>query len=181
MTRLTKWVTLRKQGLELVDPTEDGANLFQHYGDFNASIQGAINAVNAILESLLFKQTLSLGAQTNARCNRADAVENVKVGINQVSVLSLEMFRDIDRCLNSGVQETLDNFKWAYRNKPKQGIYNNGFAMVPFIVSPTKFSLTDYRVTVISSGIENAKLLKIQALAAEFVKLKLLILMSLVL
>jgi hypothetical protein len=30
--------------------------------------------------------------------------------------------------------------------------------------------LTD-RVTVISSGIENAKLLKIQALAAEFVKL----------
>jgi hypothetical protein len=30
--------------------------------------------------------------------------------------------------------------------------------------------LTDYRVTVISSGIENAKLLKIQALAAEFVK-----------
>jgi enterochelin esterase-like enzyme len=50
----------------------------------------------------------------------------------------------------------------------KQGIYNNGFAMVP--LSPTKFSLTDYRVTVISSGIENAKLLKIQALAAEFVK-----------
>jgi hypothetical protein len=47
-----------------------------------------------------------------------------------------------------------------------------------YIVS-TKFSLTDYRVTVISSGIENAKLLKIQALAAEFVKLKLLILMSL--
>jgi hypothetical protein len=39
----------QKQGLELVDPTEDGANLFQHYGDFNASIQGdAINAVNAI-------------------------------------------------------------------------------------------------------------------------------------
>jgi hypothetical protein len=37
------------------------------------------------------------------------------------------------------------------------------------MVSPTKFSLTDYRVTVISSGIENAKLLKIQALAAEFV------------
>jgi hypothetical protein len=70
MTRLTKWVTLRKQGLELVDPTEDGANLFQHYGDFNASIQGdAINAVNAILELCC---SLSLGAQTNARCNRAE-------------------------------------------------------------------------------------------------------------
>jgi hypothetical protein len=173
MTRLTKWVTLRKQGLELVDPTEDGANLFQHYGDFNASIQGdAINAVNAILESLAVQADIVSGVprQMLGVIEQRDAVENVKVGINQVSVLSLEMFRDIDRCLNSGVQETLDNFKWAYRNKPKQGIYNNGFAMVPFIVSPTKFSLTDYRVTVISSGIENAKLLKIQALAAEFVK-----------
>jgi hypothetical protein len=90
MTRLTKWVTLRKQGLELVDPTEDGANLFQHYGDFNASIQGdAINAVNAILESLLFKQTLSLGPrQMLGVIEQRDAVENVKVGINQVSVLS---------------------------------------------------------------------------------------------
>jgi hypothetical protein len=163
MTRLTKWVTLRKQGLELVDPTEDGANLFQHYGDFNASIQGdAINAVNAILESLAVQADIVSGVprQMLGVIEQRDAVENVKVGINQVSVLSLEMFRDIDRCLNSGVQETLDNFKWAYRNKPKQGIYNNGFAMVPFIVSPTKFSLTDYRVTVISSGIENASCLK---------------------
>jgi hypothetical protein len=50
--------------------------------------------------------------------------------------------------------------------------------MVPFVVSPTKFSLTDYRVTVVSSELR-MKLLKIQALAAEFVKLKLLILMSL--
>jgi hypothetical protein len=134
MTRLTKWVTLRKQGLELVDPTEDGANLFQHYGDFNASIQGdAINAVNAILESLAVQADIVSGVprQMLGVIEQRDAVENVKVGINQVSVLSLEMFRDIDRCLNSGVQETLDNFKWAYRNKPKQGIYNNGFAMVP--------------------------------------------------
>lgn len=173
MDRLTKWVTLRKQGLELIDPTEEGANLFQHYGDFNASIQGdAINAVNAILESLMIQADITSGVprQMLGVIEQRDAVENVKVGINQVSVLSLEMFRDIDRCLNSGVQETLDNFKWAYRNQPKEGIYNNGFAMVPFIVTPTRFSLTDYRVTVISSGIENAKLLKIQALAAEFVK-----------
>jgi hypothetical protein len=173
MDRLTKWVTLRKQGLELIDPTEEGANLFQHYGDFNASIQGdAINAVNAILESLAVQADITSGVprQMLGVIEQRDAVENVKVGINQVSVLSLEMFRDIDRCLNSGVQETLDNFKWAYRNKPKEGIYNNGFAMVPFIVSPTNFSLTDYRVTVISAGIENAKLLKIQALATEFVK-----------
>jgi hypothetical protein len=46
--------------------------LFQHYGDFNASIQGdAINAVNAILESLAVQADIVSGV-TNARCNRAE-------------------------------------------------------------------------------------------------------------
>jgi hypothetical protein len=36
--------------------------LFQHYGDFNASIQGdAINAVNAILESLAVQADIVSG------------------------------------------------------------------------------------------------------------------------
>lgn len=173
MERLTKWVTLRKQGLELVDPTEEGAGLFQHYGNFDASISAnSIQAVNAILESLTVQADIVSGVprQMLGIIEQRDAVENVRVGINQVSVLSLEMFRDIDRCLNSGVQETLDNFKWAYRNKPKQGVYNNGFTMIPFIVSPTIFSLADYKVSVISSGIENTKLMKIQAMALEFIK-----------
>jgi hypothetical protein len=133
MTRLTKWVTLRKQGLELVDPTEDGANLFQHYGDFNASIQGdAINAVNAILESLVVQADIVSGVprQMLGVIEQRDAVENVKVGINQVSVLSWRCLEILTGVLTAA-QETLDNFKWAYRNKPKQGIYNNGFAMVP--------------------------------------------------
>jgi hypothetical protein len=64
------------------------------YGDFNASIQGdAINAVNAILESLLFKQNIVSGVprQMLGVIEQRDAVENVKVGINQVSVLSLDV------------------------------------------------------------------------------------------
>jgi hypothetical protein len=56
---------------------------------------------------LLFKQNIVSGVaeQMLGNVEQRDAVENVKVGINQVSVLSLGSFlRDIDRCLNSGVQ-----------------------------------------------------------------------------
>ena len=172
MPRLLKWVTMRKQGLELIDPTEEGAQLFQHYGDFNAAIRGdSITAINAILESLTVQADIVSGVprQMLGVIEQRDAVENVKTGINQVSVLSLEMFRDIDRCLNRGMQETLDNYRWAYRNEEKSGVYKHGTAMVPFVVSPSKFSLTDFKVTVISSGIENPKLLKIQQLAKELV------------
>jgi hypothetical protein len=174
MDRLTKWITLRKQGVELIDPTEEGANLFQHYGDFSNAISGdAINAINAILESLTVQADVVSGVprQMLGIIEQRDAVQNVQAGMKQVSVLSLELFKDIDRCICQGLQESLDLYKWAYRNTPKKGVYKAGATLVPFIVSPTEFSLTSYRVTVVSAGIENAKLIKIQTLATEFAKL----------
>ena len=174
MDRLTKWITLRKQGVELIDPTEEGANLFQHYGDFSNAISGdSINAINAILESLTVQADVVSGVprQMLGVIEQRDAVQNVQAGMKQVSVLSLEMFKDIDRALCQGLQESLDLYKWSYRNKPKEGIYKTGTALVPFIVSPTDFSFTSYRVSVVSAGIENPKLIKIQTLATEFAKL----------
>jgi len=172
MDRLTKWITIRKQGIELIDPTEEGAQLFQHYGDFDASVDGnTIQSINAVLESLTVQADIVSGVprQMLGIIEERDAVENVRVGLNQVSILSLEMFREVDRILNRAVQGTLDNFKYSYRNKALQGVYKNGVAMMPFILQPDEFSTTDYKVTVISAGIENAKLMKIQALAKEFV------------
>jgi len=173
MPRLLKWVTLRKQGLELVDPTEDGAALFQHYGDFDASVNSnSIVAINAVLESLTVQADIVSGVsrQMLGQIEQRDAVENVKVGINQVSVLSLEMFRDVDRCLNRGMQETLDNYKYAYRDQPIEGVKKEGTALIPFTIAPSKYSLTTHKISVVSSGIENTRLNKIQQLAAELVK-----------
>jgi len=172
MDRLTKWVTIRKQGIELIDPTEEGAQLFQHYGDFSAAISAdVIDSINAILESLTVQADIISGVprQMLGVIEERDAVENVKTGLNQVSILSLEMFRDLDRCLNRTVQKTLDDFKYSYRKKPLHGIYKNGLAMIPFVLASKEFAMTDYKVSVVSSGIENAKLLKIQQLAKEFV------------
>jgi len=171
MDRLTKWITLRKQGIELIDPTEEGAQLFQHYGEFSSSVKGdTINSINAILESLMLQADIVSGVprQILGIIEERDAVENVRVGLNQVSILNLRMFRDIDRCMSRAVQGTLDNYKYAYRKKPIKGVYKNGAALLPFLLKPGNFSTTDYKVTVISAGIESAKLVKILGMAKEF-------------
>lgn len=170
MDRLTKWLTLRKQGVELVDPTEEGAALFQHYGDFNAAIKGdTIQGINAILESLTQQADIISGVprQMLGIIEERDAVENVRVGMNQVSVLSLEMFRDIDRLMSKTLQNTLDSYKYAYRNSGITGVEKNGMAMIPFSLDPSKFALADHKVTVVSAGLETAKLLKIHTFAKE--------------
>jgi hypothetical protein len=79
-----------------------------------------LNAVNAILESLAVQADIVSGVprQMLGVIEQRDAV--VKVGINQVYFpwRCLEILTGV----LTAVQETLDNFKWAYRNKPKQGI-----------------------------------------------------------
>jgi hypothetical protein len=55
-----------------------------------------------------------------------DAVENVKVGINQVSVLSWRCLEILTGVLTAAYKK-LDNFKWAYRNKPARHLYNGAF------------------------------------------------------
>lgn len=170
MNRLTKWLTLRKQGVELVDPTEDGAALFQHYGDFNASVDGnALQGIDVVLTSLALQADIISGVpkQMLGIIEERDAVENVRAGMNQVSVLSLEMFRDVDRMLAQTMQQTLDTFKYSYKDKKIVGIKRNGIAMIPFSVDPSKFSLSDHDIAVISAGIENSKLMKIQQLSKE--------------
>jgi hypothetical protein len=170
MDRLTKWLTLRKQGVELIDPTEDGAQLFQHYGDFNAAIRGdTIQGINAILESLTMQADIISGVprQMLGIIEERDAVENVKVGMNQVSVLSLEMFRDIDRVLARALQKALDAYKYAYSDSGISGVAKNGIAMIPFIIDPSKYAISDHHISVISAGLEADKLLKVQNLAKE--------------
>lgn len=170
MDRLTKWITLRKQGVELIDPTEDGATMFQHYGDFDASVDGnAIQGIETVLTSLALQADIISGVpkQMLGIIEERDAVENVRAGMNQVSVLSLEMFRDVDKLLASTMQLTLDAFKYAYKDQKVIGVKRNGIAMIPFVVDSSKFAMSDHSISVISAGIENAKLMKIQQLAKE--------------
>ena len=170
MDRLTKWITIRKQGLELVDPTEEGAELFQHYGEFKASIDGnAMQGITGVLESLTMQADIISGVprQMLGIIEERDAVENVRAGMNQVSILSLEMFRDIDRLLASGLQGLLDMLKYAYRDAPLEGVRRIGAAFIPFTIDSDKFSVVDHEITVISAGVESAKLLKIIGMAKE--------------
>lgn len=170
MSRLTKWLTIRKQGVELVDPTEEGAELFQHYGDFSSAIKGdSINGINSVLEGLLAQADITSGVprQMLGIIEERDAVENVKVGMNQVSILSLEMFRDIDVMMSHAVLGMLDGFKYAYKDKTFEGVKTVGIAAIPITVDPSKFSVADHDVRVVSAGIENAKLTKIVQLAKE--------------
>jgi len=171
MERLMKWVALRKQGMELIDPTEEGAQLFNHYGEFQGGIDGnAINGINAILQTLERQVVLTTGItdQMLGQIQEREAVENVKTGIRQVSLITLNIFDLLAGARKRILTSLIDNAKIAFK-KGKIGSYKVGPTHVAFKIDNKDFTLTDYNIQVTPSSRDALKLQKLESLVNELV------------
>ena len=171
MERLLKFTALRKQGLELIDPTEDGASLFQHYGDFKGSIDAnVIVALNTVLETI--QQQADVVSGVNRHMYQAaevrDAVTNVKMGQQVTSLVTKDIFELIYASRRHMLTDLINQGKIAYQ-KGKRGSYIVGHRSILFNILPEDFCFTDFNIQVINSSKENLKLEKVQAIIPELV------------
>jgi len=171
MERLMKWVALRKQGIELVDPTEEGAQLFNHYGEFQGGIDGnAIAGIDAILRTLERQVVLTTGVtdQMLGQIEQREAVENVKVGIRQVSLITLNIFNLMDGARQRALTRMIDLSKISFK-KGKMGSYKVGPSSVIFKLHQDHFSLTQYNIQVTNSSKDAMKLKKLEQIVMELI------------
>jgi len=171
MDRLMKWTALRKQGFELIDPTEEGAQLFNHYGEFQGGIDGnAINGINAILQTLEHQVVLTTGVtdQMLGQIEQREAVENVKTGIRQVSLITLNLFDLLDGGRRRMLTSLIDQAKTSYK-KGKKGSYRVGVKSIAFKIDKEHFSYTDYNIQVTNSSKDTIKIQKLEALVNELI------------
>ena len=171
MDRLMKWTALRKQGMELIDPTEEGAQLFNHYGEFPGGIDGnTIQGINAILETLQRQVVLSTGItdQMLGQIEEREAVENVKTGIRQVSLITLNIFDLMDNARKRVLTDLIDLSKISYKTG-KKGAYKVGTSYVAFNINPDNFTWTDYNIQVTNSSKDVLKLQKLSAIIQELI------------
>jgi len=171
MERLMKWIALRKQGVELIDPTEEGAQLFNHYGEFQGGIDGnAINGINAILQTLERQVVLTTGVtdQMLGQIEEREAVENVKTGIRQVSLITLNIFDLMSDARKRILTTLINNAKTSYK-KGKMGAYRVGSASIAFKIDRKDFVWTDYNIQVTNSSRDALKLQKLEGLVSELV------------
>ena len=171
MDRLMKWVALRKQGIELIDPSEEGAQLFNHYGEFQGGIDGnAINGINSILATLMQQVVLTTGVtdQMLGQIEQREAVENVKTGIRQVSLITLNIFDLLDGARKRALTNLIDLSKISF-TKGKQGSYKVGYKSVAFKIDRDNFTWTDYNINVTNSSKDSLKLQKLEQLTMELI------------
>ena len=171
MERLMKWVALRKQGIELIDPTEEGAQLFNHYGEFNGGLDGnALNGITTIMQTLEHQVVLTTGVtdQMLGQIEQREAVENVKTGIRQVSLITLNIFDLLDQSRQTALGSLIDLSKISY-TKGKQGSYKVGARSIAFKIDKSHYTWTDYNIQVTNSSKDTMKLQKLEAIVQELI------------
>jgi hypothetical protein len=169
MERILKFMAFRKQGVELYDPTEDGAHLFNHYGDFKGSLNGQIvESLNSVLESIERQADVVTGVNRHmyAAAEVRDAVSNVKVGQQQTSLITKDIFELVYTSRKHMLTDLINQAKITYR-KGKRGSYIVGHRTILFDAFPEHFCFTDYNIHIINSSKENLKLEKLSAIIPE--------------
>lgn len=170
MERLYKFIALKKNGFELIDPTEPGAQMFQHYGSFDNSVNGqSLVGINTVLEMMEKQADLIAGVnkQMLGQIAERDAVGNVKTGIQQSLMINQDLFEIIRTNQKRLLQELLNAAKIAYQ-KGKRASYIAGSQSYIFEIIPAKFCMSDFALNITYSSKDNMKLAELKILAKEY-------------
>lgn len=172
MERLTTIINLRKQGVEPIDPTMDGASLFQHYGDFDNSLNGnGIMALNAVLQ--MIEQTAGwrtgVTPQMLGIIEQREAVTNVEVGIKQAQLMTRPLFEKLRELKREIISDVIDNSQIAY-SKGLIGSYPLKDEIIMFAVQPEHFKHSSYQVHIKNIEEEHQETELLKQLTMEFAK-----------
>ncbi len=172
MTRLFKFIALKKNGFELIDPTEQGAQLFNHYGEFDNTVDGnALAAINGIMDQIEHQANIIAGTspQMLGQIEQRDAVKNVTTGIKQTLMINHSLFELFRGNQNKIASSLLRNAQITYRDG-KRISYIAGAESYSFEILPDKFSYTDYTISINYASKDAIKIEQVRALAKELVK-----------
>ena len=169
MERLNKFIALKKQGVELYDLSQEGAQAFQHYGDFNNAVDGnSLSAIGAILAQINDHADLISGItpQMRGATEAREAASNVQTGVRMMSYANKKYSEALDSGLENVLLRLLENTNKAFPNG-FSGIYNKGLNKVNFNSLPKYYSHSTFIVSIKRDYTDTIELEKSRAYIRE--------------
>lgn len=171
MPRLFKFIALKKNGLELIDPTEQGAQLFNHPGSFDNTVDGhSLEAINGILMQIEHQADIISGTspQMLGHIEEREAVSNVKVGMKMSMMINQPLF-ELFRSSQNRIMSKLVRVAQLSYVEGKKISYIAGADSYTFKILPEKFSFSDYAISISYASKDASKVEQMRLVAKEFI------------
>lgn len=177
--RLLKWQALKKQGLGVLDSSQEGriasgqSALNTIFNGFDNTVkEQAINAIQVAIDSI--EQTASsITGVFRERLNRIeerDAVTNVKIGQNNSFIITKQYYHQMDLIVNEMLLDCLNLAKVVFKNGLTGTIILGDKYQKVFTALPEYFTLTDHDIRILTSTEIVKDLESIKSIIPEFVK-----------
>lgn len=172
--RVLKYIAYKKQGIALMDSSQEGAgNLNTIYKGFDNTLSGdAINAITLAIQTT--EQTASsitgVFRERLGGIEQRDAVTNVEVGIRQSAIITKQYYHMMDCVTTELLIDAVNMCKISYKEGKMGSIVLGNAKQMIFTIDPTKFSFTDYDISIVPSGDTTRDMETIKMVTLELIK-----------
>ena len=177
--RLMKWKAYKKQGLALIDTSQEGqigtgqAPLNQIFNGFDDTVKvQAIQAIQLAIDSVE-QTTSSITGVFRERLNgiqQRDAVSNVQTGINNSFIVTKQWHYQMDLVTREILLDSLNCAKIVYKDGLTGTLILGNKLQKIFTALPKYFTVTDHDIHIITSSEVIKEMEQIRALIPEFIK-----------
>ena len=177
--RLMKWKAYKKQGMALIDTSQDGqigtgqAPLNQIFNGYDDTVKvQAIQAIQLAIDSVE-QTTSSITGVFRERLNgiqQRDAVSNVQTGINNSFIVTKQWHYQMDLVTREILLDSLNCAKVVYKDGLTGTLILGNKLQKIFTALPKYFTVTDHDIHIITSSEVIKEMEQIRALIPEFIK-----------
>lgn len=177
--RLMKWKAYKKQGMALIDTSQDGqigtgqAPLNQIFNGYDDTVKvQAIQAIQLAIDSVE-QTTSSFTGVFRERLNgiqQRDAVSNVQTGINNSFIVTKQWHYQMDLVTREILLDSLNCAKIVYKDGLTGTLILGNKLQKIFTALPKYFTVTDHDIHIITSSEVIKEMEQIRALIPEFIK-----------
>lgn len=177
--RLIKWQALKKQGIGVLDSSQEGrlasgqAPLNTIFNGYDNTVKTqAIQAIQVAIDAIE-QTTSSITGVFRERLNgieQRDAVTNVKIGQNNSFIITKQYYHQMDLIVNEMLLDCLNLAKIVFKNGLTGTIILGDKYQRVFTALPEYFTLTDHDIRILTSTDIVKDLEQIKSIIPEFVK-----------
>ena len=177
--RLMKYQALKKQGLGVIDSSQEGriasgqAPLNTIFNGFDNTLKAqAVQAIQLAIDAVE-QTTSSITGVFRERLNgieQRDAVTNIKIGQNNSFIVTKQYNHQMDLIVNEMLLDCLNLAKVVFKNGLTGTIILGDKYQRVFTALPEYFTLTDHDIRIITSSDVVKDLEQVKQIIPEFVK-----------
>lgn len=177
--RLSRWIALKKQGIGLLNSSEEGrvssgsAPLNTIFNGYDDTVKAqAIQAIQLAIDSIE-QTTSSITGVFRERLNgieAKDAVTNVKIGQNNSFIITKQYYHQMDLIVNEILLDCLNLAKVVWKKGLTGVIVLGDKYQKIFTALPEYFTLTDHDIRIITSSEVIKDIETVKSIIPEFVK-----------